>query len=373
MKGFSLLEVILAVALFLTLTTGSLTLIVHSYNSNRLGGEFSVASQFASEGIEAVKSIKNQAYANLVNSSGTGIDRAGSIWVFGGANDTFTHNSGDNFVRTIKVESVNRDGTPPDGNIVATGGTLDPDTKKITSTVTWNFNSARSESLNFVAYLSDWRKPIATGIEFIGSATSTGNNTTSGSFTLPSGWQSGDTAVFWWYTRTNTKTIILPATLTQKQQVNASGFGRIYVGYRVLQSGDSTFAWTSSSATNSTVIWGTSVFRGVDTTGDPFEAQSGAPGTFTNNSSPDPPAVITVTSNAVVLPVFGKNNDYSGITVPAGYTSAGSDSSAAGGDASAGVAYFKKATAGSEDPGAWSAAGASGDDGYVWTGVLKPI
>ena len=65
--GFSLLEVILAVALFLILTTGGITLIVQSYNSNRLGAEFATATEFASEGIEAVKSIKNQAYSNLTS------------------------------------------------------------------------------------------------------------------------------------------------------------------------------------------------------------------------------------------------------------------------------------------------------------------
>lgn len=375
MKGFSLLEIILAVALFSILTTGGITLIVHSYNSNRLGGEFAVATEFASEGIESVKSIKNQAYSNLVNSSGTGVDRVGSVWAFGGSNDTLAHNISDNFTRTIKVESVNRDGTPPAGNIVSTGGTTDPDTKKITSTVTWNFNSARPESLSLVTYLSDWRKTISTGIEFIGTTSSTGNNTTSNSFALPSGWQSGDLAVFWWYTFNSTKTISPPATLTQKQQMSSSGFGRIYIAYRALQSGDSTFAWTASSVSNSTVIWGTSVFRGVNTTGNPFEAESGTPVTFSNTSSPNPPSVTTLSSNAVVIPIFGKNNDYSAasFTVPTNYTTAGSNTSTAGSDASAGAAYFLKASSGIEDPGSWSAAGASGDDGYVWTGALKPL
>lgn len=175
MRGFSVLEVILAVALFLILTTGGLGLVVQSYNANRQGVEFTVATQFASEGIEAVKSIKNQAYANLVNSTGTGVDRVSNVWAFGGANDTLTHNSTDNFIRVIKVEDVRRDGVPPAGNIVSTG-TLDPDTKKITSTVTWNFNTARPETISLVTYLSDWRKPISSlrqGILVYGDGTTT--------------------------------------------------------------------------------------------------------------------------------------------------------------------------------------------------------
>jgi len=161
--GFSLLEVILAVALFLILTTGGITLIVQSYNSNRLGAEFATATEFASEGIEAVKSIKNQAFSNLVDSSGTGVERVGGVWTFGGSDDTLIHSSEDNFIRIIKVEPVNRDGTPPAGNIVSSGGITDPDTKKITSTVTWNFNSARPETMSLVTYLSDWEKPISGG------------------------------------------------------------------------------------------------------------------------------------------------------------------------------------------------------------------
>jgi type II secretory pathway pseudopilin PulG len=164
-RGSSLLEVILAVALFLILSTGGLALVVNAYNSNRLGAEFTVATQFASEGIEAVKAIKNQAYANLLNSAGTGVDRhASGYWIFGGANDTLTHNSGDNFIRTIKVESVNRNGTPPAGDIVSSGGTLDADTKKITSTVTWFFSGTRQETLSLITYLSDWRKAIGAAV-----------------------------------------------------------------------------------------------------------------------------------------------------------------------------------------------------------------
>jgi len=162
--GFSVIEIILAAALFMIIATGSITVILQGTDSNRLGEEQTVANQFAAEGIEAVKSIKNQAYSNLVNTAGTGIRRSASnVWEFFGANNTLTHNSTDNYIRTIKVESVNRDAVPPAGNIVASGGTLDPDTKKITSTVTWNFTPSRTNSVQLISYLSDWKKPIAAG------------------------------------------------------------------------------------------------------------------------------------------------------------------------------------------------------------------
>lgn len=163
-NGFSVLEVVLAAALFIIIATGAITIIVQGYNANRLGVEFAIANQFAAEGLEAVRSIKNQAYSNLMNTAGSGVVRSVSnTWAFGGVNNTLTHNSTDNFIRVIKVEDVQRDAVPPEGNIVASGGTLDPKTKKITSTVTWNFNSARAELISLTSYLSFWEEPIVIG------------------------------------------------------------------------------------------------------------------------------------------------------------------------------------------------------------------
>jgi type II secretory pathway pseudopilin PulG len=160
-KGFSILEVILAVAVFIIFATGAVIALIQGYNTNRLGAEFSIASQFASEGIEAVRSIKNQAYINIVNTASTGVARnASNIWAFSGTNNIFS--VGKNYTRTIAIEDVRRDATPPLGNIISSGGTVDNDSKKITSTVTWNFGSARSESVSFTTYLSDWRKALNT-------------------------------------------------------------------------------------------------------------------------------------------------------------------------------------------------------------------
>lgn len=175
-KGFSLIEVILAVAIFMLFSTAAVGVVLQGFNLNRLGSEETVANQFAAEGIEAVKSIKNQAYSNLnaVNPTPRAVRRnASNVWEFNptdGSNDTLIHNASDNYVRQVKAESVNRDGS---GNIVETGGTLDPDTKKITSTVSWNFNSARPESVILTTYLSDWRRPLGGPIMMAYSKTTT--------------------------------------------------------------------------------------------------------------------------------------------------------------------------------------------------------
>lgn len=160
-KGLSVIEVILAAAIFMIFATAAVITVVQGFNVNRLGAEETTATQFAAEGIEAVRSIKNQAYSNLSNTSGIGVKRNATTgvweWQTSPPNNTLIHNISDNYSREIKVENVNRDAS---GNIVSTGGTLDPDTKKVTSTASWNFNAARPESVALTTYLTDWTKPL---------------------------------------------------------------------------------------------------------------------------------------------------------------------------------------------------------------------
>ncbi len=152
-KGFSVIEVIIATALFMILASGAVMVMLQGLDSNRLGEEQTIATQYASEGIEATRSIKNQNFASLVNSPGTGISRVGNVWSFSGSNNILSSK----YTRVITVSDVSRDGN---GNIVTSGGTVDPLTKKITSTVSWNFTSTRSNSVVLSSYLSDWRKAI---------------------------------------------------------------------------------------------------------------------------------------------------------------------------------------------------------------------
>lgn len=178
-SGLSVLEVIIAAAIFVIFATPAVIVVIQGINSNRLSVEQTVATQFASEGMEAVRSIKNQAYNNLLTPNPTprGVQRVSNVWTFktDSTTDTLAHNTTDNYIRTIKVEDARRDATPPNGNIVASGGTVDPDTKKVSSIVTWNFNAARPESVTFISYLTDWRKALAVfgGMLVYGDTTTT--------------------------------------------------------------------------------------------------------------------------------------------------------------------------------------------------------
>lgn len=156
--GFSVLEVILAAAIFVTFATAAVVVVISGIDNNRLGGEMTVANQFNTEGMEAVRSIKNQSWTTFANQAGagnTGVSNASGTWAFNGLSDN-TLPSDTRFKRAINIANVQRDVS---GNIVASG-TNDPDTKKVTATTTWNFTSARPEEVTFTEYFTNWEARV---------------------------------------------------------------------------------------------------------------------------------------------------------------------------------------------------------------------
>ncbi len=152
-QGFSLVEVILALAIFVILAVTGITTILQSFSVNKLGEEQTNADLYAQEGLEAVRSIKDQGWSNL-SAGNKVLSTTGGKWSFNGATDTK-----DKYSRQINISSVNRD---LNGNIVESGGNIDVDTLKVTSTVSWNFSGPRNDTVSYSTYLTNFRKPINT-------------------------------------------------------------------------------------------------------------------------------------------------------------------------------------------------------------------
>lgn len=153
-KGFGLLELIVAMGLFMIVVVSGAGGILKSYSLNRLADEEVGATLYATEGIEAAKSIANQDWANL--SAGTyGVDSSGGGWAFSGSS-----NQSLPFTRVLTISDVYRDSQ---GNIVTSGGTLDPNTYRVNSTVSWDFTPTRNNNINLTSYLSNFKKEIASG------------------------------------------------------------------------------------------------------------------------------------------------------------------------------------------------------------------
>lgn len=139
LKGFSLIELMLAGAIFMIFASGVVGVLLLGLENDRLGEETTIATEYAFEGIEAVRSIRAKQFDDLILSDATGIIRDGNDWSLSGAENTFGK-----YTRVITIAEVRRDG---DGNIDEHGGGVDPDTKKVTVTVSWSVTPTRPDSI----------------------------------------------------------------------------------------------------------------------------------------------------------------------------------------------------------------------------------
>ncbi|MBP7842670.1 hypothetical protein KA017_01565 [Candidatus Woesebacteria bacterium] len=150
-QGLSIIEIIIALALFVVIASSSVVAIAGSLSISRLAEEETLATQFATQGIEATQSIRNQNWDNITNGA-HGATQSGSTWVFSGTSDD--PNGGGKFTRVISIGDVQRNSS---GVIVSSGGTVDTETKIATSSVTWNFSPTRSNSVSLTTYLTNWQ------------------------------------------------------------------------------------------------------------------------------------------------------------------------------------------------------------------------
>ncbi|MDD4383528.1 MAG: prepilin-type N-terminal cleavage/methylation domain-containing protein [Candidatus Shapirobacteria bacterium] len=155
--GFSLIEIIIAIAIFSIIIAGGLTGFIPILNQNRQSNEIIQANRLAEEGLEAVRSIRNRDF-NLLSIGNKGIGISSNLWNFSGNSDTTGK-----FTRQISITAANRDTS---GILVATGGTTDPDTWLIKSLVTWSFSVGETKQFSLETILTNWHKNI--GVNYDG-------------------------------------------------------------------------------------------------------------------------------------------------------------------------------------------------------------
>jgi len=156
-QGQSVVEVIVAVAIFIIIAGSSVIAILGSLSSTRLAEEETQASLIAVEGLEAVESIRNQDWDNLTNGN-YGLSKSGGTWTFSGSSDD--PDGTGKFSRIVTINDVERDGN---GDIVTSGGTIDEDTKSVTSTITWDFTPTRQNTVTLTSFLTNWQKGSGSG------------------------------------------------------------------------------------------------------------------------------------------------------------------------------------------------------------------
>jgi len=157
--GFTIIEVLVAcsiisVSMFALVQTAQKGMQLSIYSLDK-----SQASLLLEEGAEAIKSIRDNDWTVVAvdGSYHLYFNISTKIWVLDASTTSLagcipSYPIDSFFDRTITISSVNRDSSNDD--IVTSGGTIDPKTKKVTVTVTWSSSGGpHTKDLSF--YISD--------------------------------------------------------------------------------------------------------------------------------------------------------------------------------------------------------------------------
>ncbi|MBN2016229.1 hypothetical protein JW766_05370, partial [Candidatus Dojkabacteria bacterium] len=149
--GFSIIEVILAIAVFALFVTSFIGAIIYGEQSSAMAGTRGRAVFLADEAIEAVMSIRDDAWNEIIYSQ-SAVDTTGSRWNLTGEGSTETIGP---YTRVITFSDVCRDGS--DNIVDCPGSYTDIHTKKVTVTVTWTGPTLASHTVDRVTYINNWQ------------------------------------------------------------------------------------------------------------------------------------------------------------------------------------------------------------------------
>jgi len=138
MKGQSLIELLIAAGIFVMTVSVVASLLIDGYISNLQASQNSQAIFLTEEGLEAVRSIRDNNWNDLTSGS-HGISISQNQWIFQGEEENISDKLPEG-VRKVIVESIG------------------VDRKKVTSQVTWKIPPAKSTKIELVTYFTNWQK-----------------------------------------------------------------------------------------------------------------------------------------------------------------------------------------------------------------------
>lgn len=137
-SGQSLIELVIAMSIFVVSVSVVSFLILNVYLSDKLGREKTIATFLAQEGMEAVRSIRDNNWDDLPSGySENGLAIFGNHWVFQGSKEDLSWQLTEG-KRKIIIEEI------------------DGSRRKITSQVTWKVSEERENEVRFFTYLTNW-------------------------------------------------------------------------------------------------------------------------------------------------------------------------------------------------------------------------
>jgi len=136
--GQSLIELLIALGVFIVVISSLAFFILNSYVSGRLAEEITKANFLAEEGLETVRSIRDNSWQDL-SEGYHGLAIFGNNWIFQGAQEDISSQLKEG-IRVIEIENIGSD------------------RKKVTSQITWQFIEGRPQEVKLVTYLTNWQK-----------------------------------------------------------------------------------------------------------------------------------------------------------------------------------------------------------------------
>lgn len=144
-KGFTLVEALIASALALTIVLGLIVTFMLVLRSTLANTPRTQAALLAEEGIEVTRLLRDASWSSNIATKTNDVPFYltfnGTSWLATTTN-TYINST---FERSVTLAAVYRDGNQ---NIVQSGGTLDPNARKVTVTVSWRQSATTSKSVS---------------------------------------------------------------------------------------------------------------------------------------------------------------------------------------------------------------------------------
>jgi len=150
-QGFTLIEVVITASVFLVVILGVAGSFSSAVRTSIQNVDKVKASFLGEEGLEAVRLLRDSSWTGNIADKTSG---APFYLHFDGVSWTATSTNvliDEVFERSIVFSDVYRDSSQ---NIVSTGGTLDPDIKKVTTLISWSYKGATT-TRSLSTYLSN--------------------------------------------------------------------------------------------------------------------------------------------------------------------------------------------------------------------------
>lgn len=137
-EGQSLIELLVALGIFVMSISAGFQLFFGGQNLSIDSANVGLASDYGQEAVEAVRTIQDRNWSELTDGS-HGLVFQNNEWMFGSSS---ANESRDIFTRTIAV------------------GTVDSNTKIATTTITWQTDPLRTQTVELVERLTNYQEPL---------------------------------------------------------------------------------------------------------------------------------------------------------------------------------------------------------------------